>query len=220
MPPKNAKAAAALEKKAAVQAEKDKKKAQEKEKVDAAEWSKGAKDGSKKDEAERKRLEALAKKAERDALLDAEEKQTGGGKVKGADKRAAAKEAKINNFQADNMLDLAEYSASGIDNALDLLSLTTTEAGTNASGSDRIERHPEKRMKSAWAVFEEREMPLLKAENPTLRLSQLKQQLQKKWKKSPDNPMNQAHISFDVKAQDEREMIAESKDDQLESFRK
>ena len=32
-------------------------------------------------------------------------------------------------------------------------------------------------------------MANLKEESPTLRLSQLKQAIQKMWKKSPDNPM-------------------------------
>ena len=56
------------------------------------------------------------------------------------------------------------------------------------SGEDK---HPEKRMKAAFQVFEEREMLRLKAENPTLRMSQLRQLLKKEWMKSPENPMFQ-----------------------------
>jgi hypothetical protein len=67
------------------------------------------------------------------------------------------------------------YAASGIDNALELLEIATkgTEANAATTSATGIERHPEKRMKSAWAAFEERELPILKAENPHLRLSQL-----------------------------------------------
>lgn len=54
-----------------------------------------------------------------------------------------------------------------------------------------IDRHPEKRMKAAFASFEEQMMPMIKEQNPTLRLSQLKQILKKEWMKSPDNPLNQ-----------------------------
>ena len=54
-----------------------------------------------------------------------------------------------------------------------------------------VDRHPEKRMKAAYAAFEERELPRLKAENPHLRMSQLKQMLRKEWMKSPENPMIQ-----------------------------
>lgn len=54
-----------------------------------------------------------------------------------------------------------------------------------------IDRHPEKRVKAAYASFEERMMPMIKEQNPTLRLSQLKQILKKEWMKSPENPLNQ-----------------------------
>ena len=58
-------------------------------------------------------------------------------------------------------------------------------------GAKVTEKHPERRMKAAYAAFEERELPRLKAENPNLRMSQLKQLLKKEWMKSPDNPMIQ-----------------------------
>lgn len=108
-------------------------------------------------------------------------------KASGSAKKAAKKEDALAQFERDSRANVPEYSASGLDAALDLLDIAS--AGTQGKSSDNIERHPEKRMKSAWAAFEEREMPRLKEENPGLRLSQLKQMLQKQWKKSPDNPM-------------------------------
>lgn len=59
--------------------------------------------------------------------------------------------------------------------------------------SDKLDsdKHPEKRLKAAFTAFEEVNLPRLKAENPTLRLSQLKQMLRKEWTKSPQNPINQ-----------------------------
>jgi DNA-binding transcriptional regulator WhiA len=54
-----------------------------------------------------------------------------------------------------------------------------------------VDRHPERRMKAAFAAFEEAHMPRLKMENPNMRLSQLKQMLKKEWTKSPENPLNQ-----------------------------
>jgi len=54
-----------------------------------------------------------------------------------------------------------------------------------------LDRHPEKRMKAAYTAFEEANLPRLKAENPNMRLSQLKQMLKKDWQKSPENPLNQ-----------------------------
>lgn len=44
-------------------------------------------------------------------------------------------------------------------------------------------------MRSAYMEFEEENMPRLKKENPNMRLSQLKQMLQKEWMKSPKNPL-------------------------------
>jgi len=72
--------------------------------------------------------------------------------------------------------------ASNVDEAIKALSL---------SEQDQADRHPEKRMRAAYNAFEERRLPELKQEYPTLRLSQLKQMLIKEWAKSPENPIRQ-----------------------------
>lgn len=54
-------------------------------------------------------------------------------------------------------------------------------------------------MKAAYNAFEEVQLPILKKQNPTLRLSQIKQMLKKEWMKSPENPLNQALKSFNSK---------------------
>ncbi|CAF0886612.1 unnamed protein product [Rotaria sp. Silwood1] len=53
-----------------------------------------------------------------------------------------------------------------------------------------VDSHPEKRMKGAYEAYEKENLPKLKQEHPSLRLSQLKQLLKKEWMKSPDNPFN------------------------------
>ena len=191
-------------------------------------------------------LEALAKKKEREALLAAEEKEFGAKKpvLKGNDKKAAQKSAKIDQFQKEAQVGVEEFSASGIENALELLDLTTRDSTTSANrDADKLDRHPERRLKSAYAAFEEREMPKLKEENPGLRLSQLKQMLQKMWKKSPENPMvlaihfffctevvlilshydqstqNQSHIEYNTKAQEAREIVESRKETALNQFK-
>ncbi|XP_026189994.1 coiled-coil domain-containing protein 124 [Cyclospora cayetanensis] len=73
-------------------------------------------------------------------------------------------------------------SASSIDDALSQLMVS------DAPGEDR---HPERRMKAAFRVYEEQMMPRLKVENPTLKRSQLMELLLKQWKKAPENPFNQ-----------------------------
>jgi len=58
-----------------------------------------------------------------------------------------------------------------------------------------VDRHPEKRMKAAFTAYEEANMSRIKSENPTLRMSQLKQILRKEWMRSPENPLNQQMAS-------------------------
>jgi hypothetical protein len=133
----SSKVAAANEKKAQVKAEKDSKIQAQKEQLEAQEWKKGSKDSSSKEEAEKKRLEALAKKEERRLLLEMEE----------ASLPSKARQApKID-----------EFAASGIDDSLMLMQLST-----KSSASIQIEKHPEKRVKSAYATFEELQMPIIK----------------------------------------------------------
>lgn len=69
-------------------------------------------------------------------------------------------------------------------------------------GEDRppVERHPERRLKAAHAAFEERELPRVRAENPNMRMSQMKQVLRKEWMRSPENPMNQVHSEHNEKS--------------------
>lgn len=57
--------------------------------------------------------------------------------------------------------------------------------------SAEVDKHPEKRMKAAYNAYEEKRLKELKLEQPTLRLSQLKQLIFKEWQKSPENPLNQ-----------------------------
>lgn len=78
-------------------------------------------------------------------------------------------------------LEKGELDARTVEEAIDVLTVS----------QDSADKHPEKRLKAAFAAFEERELPRLKAENPNLRLSQLKQLLRKEWMKSPEHPMNQ-----------------------------
>lgn len=58
-------------------------------------------------------------------------------------------------------------------------------------GDTATDRHPEKRLKAAFKAYESENLPRIKAENPSMRLSQWKQILFKEWTKSPQNPLNQ-----------------------------
>lgn len=196
-PKTNKRATAANERKNEQAAEKNDKLRSAKEKLEQADWAKGSKDSAKKDELERKRLEELQKKEELKRLLAEEEE--GLAKMKQGKERPARRT-------------IPEFSATGVEDAISLLDLTQDKHA-------KIDRHPERRAKSAYAAFEEREMAIIKQENPTLRLTQMKQMLQKKWKKSPENPLNQQRVAFDAT----REQVQEFKDkmtaDALDSFK-
>lgn len=87
-----------------------------------------------------------------------------------------------------NRLIVEGETARSVDEAIAILSIN----------DQKVDRHPEKRVKAAYQEFEDRNLPRLKAENPNLRLSQLKQMLKKDWMKSPDNPMNQRQLAYNA----------------------
>jgi hypothetical protein len=142
----------------------------------------------------------LRKKQERELILKMEEQEL-------SQKKPAQRQPKQHNTFKINIQE--EYTASGVDQALELLGSDTT----------KLERHPERRMKSAYLAFEQRMMPILKQENPTLRLSQLNQLLQKEWKKSPDNPMNQETVQYDASNEEYQEKLEEVKTKKQEKYR-
>ncbi|KAH3667897.1 hypothetical protein WICMUC_005175 [Wickerhamomyces mucosus] len=166
-------------------------------------WSQGSKKGNKKKEDDAaKKAEAAKKKAERDALLKEEEDSLPSkpsSKGRGAAKVAAKKTGKIDDFLND-LAPTSEISASGIDNALEALSLT--KKGGAVSDKD-IDRHPERRFKAALAAFEERRLPEARKENPGLRLQQVKNLVFKEFEKSSENPFNQVtNIDFNATQSD------------------
>jgi hypothetical protein len=95
----------------------------------------------------------------------------------------------------------AALNATGIDNALDALSLTSKD-------SSKVDRHPERRYKAAYAAYEARRLPEIEKENPGLRRQQRVELCKKEFDKSEENPFNQVHVSFDAS----REEIAAAKE--------
>lgn len=198
----NSKAVAARARKAAAkEAENTKKALEAEEKAWKDDDKQVLKKKQRQEELEKKRQQQLEKKAEVKALL---EKEMATIKVGGKQPAAKITRAEIvaatekRNLAATtttakkkeeekpieenlNRLNIEGETAHGIDEALSVLSTKDPE----------IDHHPEKRVKAAFASFEERMMPIIKDQNPTLRLSQLKQILKKEWMKSPENPLNQ-----------------------------
>lgn len=163
------------------------------------------KKAEKKQEEERKKQEALKKKADAKALLEQEEESlktvakipqakitraqiekevqqrnkniesiNNPNPVKNVEPKEIPLEENLNRVMADVQV------ATNIDEAIAVLKVSATDE----------DRHPEKRMKAAYKAYENAQLPTIKAENPSLKLSQLKQIIFKNWQKSPENLMN------------------------------
>jgi hypothetical protein len=190
----NSKAVAAKERKGNSENEKKNLKEQELESKNSKDWERGSKDNSKREQQELKKKEEERKREEKRLIQQQEE----------------AELAKLGKPKLSRQIK-TEYSASGLDDALDLLKLTSAQ-------KIELDRHPERRMKAAYQAFEATELARLKQENPGLRLGQVKEQVQKLWKKSPLNPMNQAHVAFNASKDELRDAQSQLRDQKLSEF--
>ncbi|KAL2352764.1 hypothetical protein BJ546DRAFT_987422 [Cryomyces antarcticus] len=136
-----------------------------------------------------KTAEAARKKAEKDALLKEEEASLPSKPTKGA-KPPPKKSKGLDLSGLDTPSSLPALNATGIDNALDALSLTKD------NNADKIDRHPERRFKAAYAAFEERRLDEMKDEKG-LRRNQKVDQIRKEFERHPENPFNQVAGKFD-----------------------
>lgn len=87
---------------------------------------------------------------------------------------------------------VAVENTNRVDNLVDARSLETALAQMTVASDLPPDRHPERRLKASFKAFEEAELPRLKEEKPGLTHTQYKDMIWKLWKKSPDNPLNQA----------------------------
>lgn len=213
---------------AAKEAEKEKQRA-EKQKLEDKKWEEGKKDDSKKRAEEAKRLEKLIKKQELRSLEQQEEKElakykpvkNSGGKathLTTATSSSSFKSISLNwSLSASDdgsSVTTEAYSASNIDDALLLL-----ESANTSTTSMTIEKHPERRVKAAFAAYEARELPILKAENPGLRHTQLMERLHKMWQKAPENPFNQLHVAHNATREEQTKILQDDVDRNLDRLR-
>ncbi|XP_075896703.1 coiled-coil domain-containing protein 124 [Nelusetta ayraudi] len=213
----NSKAATARARKAEAKAVADARKKQQEEDALWQETDKHVlKKGQRKDDKEKKRLELLERKKENQRLLDEETS-----KIKGKSPKEGESGGKVTRAQIDEVLqterqqqeqmELKPKEKSHLEVPLEenvnrVIDEGTVEARTIedaiavlSTGPEEMEHHPERRMKAAYAAYEEANMPRLKKENPNMRLSQLKQQLKKEWMKASENPLNQQFGSYNLK---------------------
>ncbi|XP_040895860.1 coiled-coil domain-containing protein 124 [Toxotes jaculatrix] len=212
----NSKAATAKARKAEAKAVADARKKQEEEDALWQETDKHVlKKEQRKDDKEKKRLEALERKKENQRLLDAEN-----ARLKGKSQKEALSGGKVTRAQIEEILqneqeqqqELKPQEKSHLETPLEenvnriIPDEGTVEARTIedaiavlSTGPEELDRHPERRVKAAFLAYEEVNMPRLKKENPNMRLSQLKQQLKKEWMKAPENPLNQRFANYNSK---------------------
>ncbi|PQE20110.1 DUF1014 domain protein [Rutstroemia sp. NJR-2017a BBW] len=192
----NSKKAAGNAKKAAVAAGKleaaDKVKATQ----EAEKWGEGAKSNAKADAAAAKKAEADRKKAEKEALLREEEAALPSGpkKSKQAVKKSEKPSRGLDLSQLDDSPSTpSALNATGIDNALDALDITS-------GAQEKLDRHPERRFKAAYAAFEERRLAEMDEDGSGkgLRRNQKIEQIRKEFEKHPDNPFNQAMAAYNA----------------------
>lgn len=215
----NSKAATARARKAEAKAVAD---ARKKKEEDDALWQETdkhvLKKEQRKDDKEKRRMDLLERKKENQRLLDEEN-----ARLKGKAQREAAAAGKVTRAQIEETLQNEQEQQqqqqqfkpkekSHLDTPLEEnVNRIIPEEGTEeartiedaiavlSTGPEDLDRHPERRMKAAFASYEEANMPRLKMENPNMRLSQLKQQLKKEWMKAPENPLNQRFATFNSK---------------------
>lgn len=143
-------------------------------------------EAAKKEEAARKKAEKAALEAEDDASTP----------NKGGPKNSKTATKKTGRGTLDlSQLDAAmpSLSGSGIDNALDVL-------GVAGGSQDKIDKHPERRFKAAYAAFEERRLEEMDSDGSGagLRLNQKKDRIRKEFEKHPDNPFNQVTAQYNA----------------------
>lgn len=136
-----------------------------------------------------KAAEAARKKAEKEALLREEEASLPS-KPKGKAPKAEKKSRGIDSALGSLDGKPSALNATGIDNALDALDIT-------GNSQDKVDRHPERRFKAAYAAYEERRLDEMKDEKG-LRRQQKVDQIRKEFEKHPDNPFNQVTGSYNM----------------------
>jgi hypothetical protein len=169
-----------------------------------------------------RKAEQARKKAEKEALLAEDEKNTPG--------RAAPKNSK--------KADKADKKPSrGLDSALSELQLgggdtdkkekelfgSGIEAGlavfdvVDASKNIKLDQHPERRRAAAFKAFSERRVEEMKHEGLRLNHSQRTQRIRQEFEKSPENPMLQAYVAHNA-TREEKEEALQAEKEKLEAI--
>ncbi|WFD02385.1 hypothetical protein MOBT1_001067 [Malassezia obtusa] len=220
MPPKmNAKAVAGRARKAEAADRKAAQAAEAREAEEERKWQQGAKGKSAADE-RREKEEAKARKREELKRLEAEDDaatpgKKSSGKQSNNTKPSARKGAPAGPNDLDDLdMQIASFSASNLDDALEAMNLVNErqDKASRGAAAGAIEKHPERRFKAAFEAYKERELPKAREEHPGLRLQQYNDLLYKQFQKSPANPFNQLHVSYDATKEEKLAVLKAKRD--------
>lgn len=198
------------------------------EQNESSKWNQGAKSNKKQADAAEKKAQQAAAKAERERIL-AEEEKNAPVKPKSAGAKKAEKKLNDRAPASKGTLNLDDLdgddagkdgkpaqdgskkettlNASSIDAALDALNLT------QSPNTVQIDRHPERRVKAAYASFEARRLPEIEQEHPGLRRNQRVEMCRREFEKSEENPFNQGHVGrFDMSREEMGEVRKKVRD--------
>lgn len=89
---------------------------------------------------------------------------------------------------------------------------------TGGSDAAKIDKHPERRFKAAFAAFEERRLKEMDTDGSGqgLRQNQKREKIRKEFEKSEDNPFNQASARYDA-SKEELKSIREAEKTKIET---
>ncbi|KAI2624227.1 DUF1014-domain-containing protein [Hypoxylon sp. NC1633] len=182
--------------------------------VEDADWDRGAKSNAKKEAQAARLAEQARKKAERDAALAEEEKslpdRPGPKKSKTAVKKTnRGLDQALSELSVNDNKKLPALEGTGIENGIDLLGVALDSTDT------KIDRHPERRVRAAYAVFEERRLKEMNEDGSGkgLRLNQRRNQIMREFEKSPENPLNNLHVKHNATQEEIKEVKQQAKDD-------
>ncbi|KAI0548546.1 hypothetical protein F4679DRAFT_550003 [Xylaria curta] len=178
-------------------------------------WRKGAKSNAKKEAEAAKKAEQMRKKAEVEALMAEDEKNTPGRAMPKKTKTAPKKPSRgigsaLSQLSLDDDNKEKALSGSGIDSSLDIFDVI------DAAKNIKLEQHPERRFQAAFAAFRERREKEMKEEGVKLKYSQRLERIKDEFNSSPENPFLQAHVNHNA-TREERQAALQAEKDRKES---
>jgi hypothetical protein len=78
----------------------------------------------------------------------------------------------------------------------------------NDTSAAKIDKHPERRFKAAYAVFEDRRLKEMESDGSGqgLRQNQKREKIRKEFEKSEENPFNQVSARYDASKEELKEL--------------